>query len=395
MFDTRKTVHNRGILDVIKILASNGESGKLQMSAGRTEGAFFFRNGQLVDASVGHLKGFQAVNAVASMRNAHFDFDPTVTPPLESSITPNERVVLRQFFGIETADSNGTQEIPTYSDMEEVTIETRRIPVEAIRADVIPVDVIPAHVIPADAIPAEVLQNSVADTPASKSLLYRGGLILAILFILIGVGAVALRNKYRERADALPPTVAATHQSAPPAVAEEVKYEIKEEVKPAAKSEVKPEVKAEVNKPETKAAVKPEVKVESPTTSVDQPMVAQDLTGKWNVVNSVQKTSYRSFQNLKIGFEISINQNGKSFTGTGQKISENGRSLPAASRTPIQVKGAINGDRVEATFFENGVMRKTNGRFVWRIDKAGAGLNGTFVSTAAGSSGNSTAKREL
>lgn len=321
MFDTRKTLHNGGILEVIKILATNGESGRLEINRGKTEGAFFFKHGQLVDARVGDLTGFRAVNAVASMRDARFTFDPSATPPIVSSITPNERVVLRQFFGIETID-------PYTADEDEVTLETHRLPLP-------------------------VLPEPVPDTPRAPNSVYRVGLILAMLFILIGVGAVALRNKYREREHAIAPSIATTEQAPAP------------------------------------------VKTDSPSTSVDQPVVAQDLTGKWNVVNSIQKTSYRSFQNMNIGFELTINQSGKRFTGEGQKVSENGRSLPANSRTHIEVKGSIDGDRVEATFFENGALRKTNGRFVWRIDQASGGLNGTFVSTAAGSSGKSAAKREL
>jgi len=317
MFDTRKTLHTGGILDVIKILATNGETGKLDISVGKTEGAFFFKNGQLVDARVGDLTGFRAVNAVASMRDVRFTFDPSINAPRVSSITPNERVVLKQFFGIETIDSS--------TEEDEVTLETRRLPLPVL--------------------PEAVLPDPVPDAPAPRSL-YRAGLIFAMLFILIALGAVALRNKYRERERVLTPAVART-----------------EEV--------------------------------SPATPVDQPVVAQDLTGKWNVVNSVQQTSYRSFQNMNIGFELVINQSGKSFTGEGRKVSENGRSLPAKSRTPIQLKGSIDGDRVEATFFEEGTLRKTNGRFVWRIDGASGGLNGTFVTTAAGSSGKSAARREL
>ena len=340
MFDTRKTLHNRGILDVIKILSSNGESGQLQMRAGKIEGVFFFKDGGLVDARVGHLTGFQALNAVASMRDASFYFDPAIYVPPVTSITPSERVVLRQFFGIETADPNDQAEVSADAEDNEVTIETTGIP-------------------------AEMLQNVEADRPAPRSMYRTGGLILGALFLLIVVAAVALRNQYRERERALSQSVATTQeQPAAPAVAEETKPE------------------------------SPSTSVEQPKVA-SQPAVARDLTGKWNVVNSVQKSSYRSYENLKIGFEISISQSGKSFTGTGHKISENGRTLPAGSRTPIQVKGAINGDQVEATFSENGTTRKTNGRFVWRIDKAGAGLNGTFISTAARSSGASAAKREL
>lgn len=298
MVDTRKTLNDTGILDVIKILAANGANGRLDITAGRTQGAVFFKDGQLVDARVGHLTGFPAVNAVASIRDARFNFDPSFDPPLVSSITPSERVVLKQFFGIETFDANVMQDEEVYSD--EVTMETQGIPVEA---------------------PTRTF--------------HRAALVLALLFIVIAGAAVALRNMYRERS--VPTTVAVTEQTATP---------------------------------------------------------TQDLSGKWNVVNTVRKTSYRSYQDLKIGFDLSISQNGKNICGTGQKVSENGRSLAANSRTPIEVQGSINGDHVEATFFEHGAVRKTNGRFVWRIDETG-GLNGTFVSTAARTSGKSAAKREL
>ena len=311
MFDTGKT-RDSGILDVIKILATNRASGRLDITAGKTEGTVFFKDGQLVDARVGHLRGFPAVNAVASISDARFNFDPTAVPPLMSSITPSERVVLKQFFGIETIERNEPED--------EVTIETSRIPVEAI-------------------------PTAVPETRSSNPF-FRGALVFALLFIVIAIAAVALRNRYRERA--LPAPVATTERPAE----------------------------------------------NDSSASVEQPVGAQDLSGKWNVVNTVQKTSYRSFQDLKIGFDLSISQNGNSFTGRGQKVSENGRSLPADSRTPIEVKGSIKGNRVEATFFEAGTMRKTNGRFVWQIDQTG-GLNGIFVSTAANTSGKSAAKREL
>jgi hypothetical protein len=357
MFDTRKTLHAGGMLDIIKILATNQETGRLEMKAGTTEGAFYFRNGQLVDARVGHLAGFQAVNAVASMRNARFHFDPTVTPPQLSSITPNERVVLRQFFGVETAGAEDLHEGEEYLPDDEVTLEMQGIP----------------RTVEPEEIPVEAPPVPVPDGPSSRSL-YRGGLILACLFLLITVAAVTLRNKYRARQQALPEATAMTEQVSPKPAAQELK--------PVAQ-----EVKVETTQPR---AVTPQVRESVPST--DEPLAARNLSGKWNIVNTVQKTAYRSFQDMKIGFDLSINQSGKTFTGTGQKVSENGHSLPANSRTPIQLKGSIDGDRVEATFFEEGSLRKTNGRFVWRVDKSG-GLSGTFVSTAAATSGKSAARK--
>ena len=326
---------NRGmLLDVMKILSANGDSGMLVITAGTTQGAFFFNNGQLVDARVGDLRGFPAVNAAASMPDARFTFDPSAVPPSISSITPSERIVLKQFFGIETFHPDETPQVVSGDD--EVTIETNRIPVET-------------------------LPHPVSVTPSPKPF-YRVGLLLAVLFCLIAVSAVVLRNKYRERA--LPASVATAEPSVAPSVAEE------------------PIVAAE----------EPVVAKEPVKTNDSATPVAENLTGRWNVVNTVQKSSYRSFEHLKIGFDLAISQNGNSFTGTGKKVSENGRSLPAASRTPIQVKGVINGDRVEATFSEDGALRKTSGRFVWQIDERG-GLIGTFVSTAAQSSGKSAARK--
>ena len=299
------------ILEVIQTLAASGETGRLQLQSGAMQGALFFRHGELVDARVGNLTGFPAVNAIAAMRNATFSFDPSVAPPPLSSIRPSERVVLKQFFGIHPAER---EEVPT--------VELPGVPRYRPRSRVV----------------------------------YRTALILAVLLVAMAVGAVALRNRYREQV--LPAAVATNDTRATtPVAAEPV--------------------------PAT-AAAEPE-----PAPSMDR-----NLTGKWTVVNKVQNTSYSSYKNLEIGFDLSIRQDGNGFTGEGRKVSENGRSLPANSRTPIHVKGSIEGDRIEAAFFEDGALRKTNGRFVWKMDKAG-GLTGTFVSTAAGASGKSTARKEL
>ena len=291
------------ILDAIRTLAASGETGRLQLQSGATPADLFFRHGEVVDARVGNLTGFPAVNAIAAMRDAAFSFDPSVAPPPLSSIRPSERVVLKQFFGIHPAVRE-----------EEVTVELPRVAVPPRRS--------------------------------RSNLAYRFALVFAVLLVLIAAAAVAMRNRYRE-------------QAAPAAVAAS-KEPVSNRVAPAA------------------------------APAVDQ----HDLNGKWTVVNTVRNTSYNSYKNLQIGFDLSIKQDGNGFTGEGRKVSENGRTLPANSRTPIHVKGSIEGDRIEANFFEDGTQRKTNGRFVWKFDKAG-GLNGTFSSTAARASGKSTARKEL
>jgi|GEM_PF-786479 hypothetical protein len=367
---TEQSLRDSGILDVIRTLASNGESGRLSMNTGTTDGIFFFKNGQLVDARVGNLTGFQAINAAASMPGSTFSFDPYIAPPSFSSITPNERVVLKQFFGIDTAapeefhDAEQVipEEVDEVSEVDEVTLVRPNVPRAAV-----PLAEVPRAEVP-----------SVLPYPASSSAPYRSGLLVAAVVFLLAVAAVALLYKYGDYDSPAPVASVVTNNepSSSPVV---------EQAEPNRQPISQPSV-ARGNQPSPAPVVAQAEPNNEPTVP------AQDLTGKWSVVNTVQKTSYSSFNNMEIGFNLSIEQSGQGFTGKGEKVSENGRSLPRGSRTPIQVQGSINGDRVEATFYEQGTTRKTNGRFVWRINKAG-GLSGTFITNAARSSGKSTARK--
>jgi len=307
------------MLDFISTIAANRDSGRLNVVSGTTEGALLFNDGKLVDARLGNLYGFQAINALAAMPDAHYSFDPSIVPHVFSSITQSERVVLKQFFGIETVEPQADNEATVV-----VTGNTSQ-------ADF-----------------PEAL--TYAPTPRFS---YSRAFVMAAAVIVIAAAVVVLIFMSRERS--IPPTQEATAAA-----------------------------------PVSAPAAAPVSTVTAPATAA---RAAQDLTGKWTVVNTVDTTSYQPFKNMKIGFDVSINQNGRTFTGKGQKISENGRSIPANSRTPIQLQGTIDGNRVEATFFEEGTGRKSNGRFVWRIDNSG--LTGIFATTAARSSGKSAARREL
>jgi hypothetical protein len=361
------TLRDREILDVIGIITANAETGRLRINSGTTEGALYFKHGQLVDAHVGNLTGFQAINAAASIREASLSFDPSVALPSTSSIKPSERVVLKQFFGIETAAPEEAHDAGGVTWPDEDLTPSGPAAIPPLRDDEATVvrSTAPVAAEPLPVIPPPVYESS-ARSP------YRTGLLLALLLVLTAVASFAVVYKLRQRS--MTASVATKVESSAPPVAESSASRVAESA----------------------PAVAEPVKKAEPTRENDQQATAatQDLTGKWNVVNTVEKTSYGSFQNLKIGFNLSINQNGNGFTGRGEKVSENGRALPANSRTPILVKGSIKGDRVEATFSEVGTTRKTNGRFVWRIDKAGA-LTGTFISTAARTSGKSAARKEL
>lgn len=309
---------NGSILNFIHNICANGESGRLEILAGAIQGELSFAEGKLVDARFGHLTGFPAVNAIAAMQDARFSFDPAFAPVGSSSITASERVVLKQFFGIETVATQYFAPAAT-------------VPFEVEPGEVEEVTIVKSAV-PAAAIPT-------SPPPPASRFSYRTALALAVLVMAVMAAVAIFMTRSHE---------------------------------PAASSVV--------------------ASTESPSrpASVDK---SRNLSGKWTVINSVDTTAYRSFKNMKIGFDISIDQKGSTFTGKGTKISENGRSLPANSRTPIHVEGSIDGDTIEATFTEDGTARKSNGKFVWRLDKSGRGLTGNFATSAARSSGKSAAIR--
>ncbi len=344
---------DHGILDAIGMLSSQRASGALQISTGLTQGALFFDRGQLVDARLGKLTGFQAINALASVPDASFNFDPSIAPPAQSSITASERLLLKDFFGIETVDPEQSYEADEIWSEDDSAPE-QVVPLASLEPEYVEEQPLISKdddeatlVIPKSTIAEPPPPLSYAPHPRSA---FRPALLLILLTVLVAAAAFALL--YRSRKPDSTASVAPPVQTATPTA----------------------EVPPQGPKTETTAAV-------------------PNLSGNWKVVNTVEQTSYEAYKNMEIGFNVSINQAGKDFTGRGEKISENGRSLPAAGRTPIEVKGTIDGDKVEATFLESGAARKTNGRFVWRIDKGSGGLTGTFISTAARTRGKSAAKK--
>ena len=122
-------------------------------------------------------------------------------------------------------------------------------------------------------------------------------------------------------------------------------------------------------------------------------LAVRNLNGAWSVVNTVEKTSYQPFANLRIRYRLIVSQSGTRFMAEGKKLLENGKPLPK-ERTTLHITGAVEGETVAARFVEEGVRRKTSGRFVWRLERDGTLMKGTFVSTAANSNGTSVATKE-
>lgn len=368
------SVHS--ILDVIQDITSNHESGRLEIDACGTPGTFLFNEGKLVHASLGSLKGFPAVNAVVALRDVQFSFDHVTPASHLSTISKSERVVLKRFFGIEVAE------------MEEAH--------DSVEPDWNPE---PEPVVPLTVV-EEIPKTDLEETPTvevsrvrwpsfasalQSAFFSRQGVAVAgfALLLALATGAITLRSKFQAPQ---PSAVAAAEETAQSSV-------------PVSQPEVKPAVES----PSEGVSKQPNTRVDDTSGPVvstgrresgEHAAKTKDLTGEWQVINTVHKTGYKSFDKMQLGFRLKIDQKGKEFTAKGEKFSENGQTLSAVRRTPIHVTGSIEGDKVVATFVEDGRLRKSNGRFVWRLQKSGDALAGTFVSTAANSRGISTVTKQ-
>ena len=70
--------------DLIRMLRVQRKSGRLQVEYPDAPAAFFFEDGQLVDARFGSLRGLEALYAALALDGASFNFNPLVRPPERS-----------------------------------------------------------------------------------------------------------------------------------------------------------------------------------------------------------------------------------------------------------------------------------------------------------------------
>jgi hypothetical protein len=116
------------------------------------------------------------------------------------------------------------------------------------------------------------------------------------------------------------------------------------------------------------------------------PAPKDDLSGWWMLTNRVERSSANSFNNLRLGFRLRLDQTGNRVRGNGVKWLENGRPVALRNRTPIVVAGTMAGTRLVLTFTERGARRTSRGTFEMELADDGS-LAGRFSSDAARSSG--------
>ena len=120
---------------------------------------------------------------------------------------------------------------------------------------------------------------------------------------------------------------------------------------------------------------------------------AAALGGRWELVHQVESSSYAPYQGMRLGYEVTLFQEGNRVYGQGRKVSENGASLPEAQRTPIDVAGRIEDGEVVLYFTEIGASRTSRGTIRWRLAPVDGSLEGRFATDAANSSGISHGRR--
>jgi hypothetical protein len=116
------------------------------------------------------------------------------------------------------------------------------------------------------------------------------------------------------------------------------------------------------------------------------------ISGRWALTHEVQGTSYQPFQGLRLGYEVTLVQDGNRVHGRGRKVSENGAPLPVSQRTPIDVEGRIEGGQVVLSFTEMGAARMSHGTIRWQLTRGGD-ADGEFSSDVADSRGSSSGHR--
>jgi hypothetical protein len=117
-----------------------------------------------------------------------------------------------------------------------------------------------------------------------------------------------------------------------------------------------------------------------------------DLTGDWTLSTVVDASRVPAFVGLRLGYQLYFQQRNGLVTGGGVKVSENGTAVSVGGRTPISVRGTIEGDRLSLSFTEKGTGRESSGNFMLFAENDEL-VRGRFVSDAAQSRGRAEARR--
>jgi hypothetical protein len=170
--------------DLIRRLRVQRKSGRLRVEYPDTPAAFFFEDGQIVDAQLGTLRGIEALYSALSLPGASFNFNPLVRPP-ERNIDRQGQQFIRDL--IEVPRREGLAEIEVAGGPPDARQTTPQPPVNALR------QLPPAAELMA---PLEERLTAVEEAIISTSRRFsRERMVYAVIIgFLAGLGLVAVLN---------------------------------------------------------------------------------------------------------------------------------------------------------------------------------------------------------
>ena len=109
------------------------------------------------------------------------------------------------------------------------------------------------------------------------------------------------------------------------------------------------------------------------------------LKGEWKMTSTVQEAKLSTYVGMEIGWQLLLIQDGKTVSGTGEKIRVNKNELDFKDRTRIELEGIIEDDAFTLQFIEKGKLRETVGVFTGTVKDDT--FEGVFSQTASDSKG--------
>ena len=99
--------------ELLTILRNRCETGRLQLGYKRVPGLFHLKDGNILGARIGPLKGLDAVRVALLMEEAPFDFDDAVTIELEANINESDhRQIVTRLLRLPLHDGEELETIP-------------------------------------------------------------------------------------------------------------------------------------------------------------------------------------------------------------------------------------------------------------------------------------------
>ena len=120
-----------------------------------------------------------------------------------------------------------------------------------------------------------------------------------------------------------------------------------------------------------------------------------DLTGRWQVLHRVEKSSLSRYVGLEIEFDVLLTQTGDRVTGTGEKFIVGWELARRDELSRLTLDGRVENANILLNIVEQSPAhpdRKMVGEVIWKAATADM-LIGSFRVDAAGSTGSSRAIR--